>query len=319
MDFQVDMIRQAKERIGAYIVETPLIRAHNLDSFLGCHVYLKPECMQVTGAFKIRGAMNSMLALSGDELRCGVVTASSGNHGRAMAYAAKILGTKAVVVMPNTAPQAKVEAIRQLGAEVVLCETSERFKIAAELSEQKHMMLVPPFDDINVMAGQGTVGLEIMEQCAGLTHILVPLSGGGLLSGVSAAVKAVSPGTKVYGAEPAELPRYTESLKAGKPATVPQKKTIADALVSQTPGKLCFPVIQQNADGILDVNDEYILKGQKLLLMEGKLLAEPSSCIGIGAVLEGLISFAHDDNVCFIITGGKVGFEQIERLKDVKF
>ena len=123
----------------------------------------------------------------------------------------------------------------------------------------------------------------------------------------------------MYGAEPAELPRYTESLKAGKPATVPQKKTIADALVSQTPGKLCFPVIQQNADGILDVNDEYILKGQKLLLMEGKLLAEPSSCIGIGAVLEGLISFAHDDNVCFIITGGKVGFEQIERLKDVKF
>ena len=108
MDFQVDMIRQAKERIGGYIVETPLIRAHNLDSILGCRVYLKPECMQVTGAFKIRGAMNSMLALSGDELRCGVVTASSGNHGRAIAYAAKMLGTKAVVVMPKTAPQGTI-------------------------------------------------------------------------------------------------------------------------------------------------------------------------------------------------------------------
>ena len=317
MEFTVELIREARERIRCSIEETPLVRVRGLDAAMGCEVYLKLENMQVTYSFKYRGAMNSVLALNEEERCRGIITASSGNHGRAIAYAAKQLGTTAVVVMPKTSPQAKIDAIRHLGAEVILCETSERFRIAAAESEKRGMTYVPPYNYYNVMAGQGTLGLEVMEQRPDLTHIVVPLSGGGLLSGVAAAVKAVSPQTKVIGAEPAEIPRYTKSLAAGEPVAVAQKPTVADALVSTSPGPLCFPVIQKNVDGVAAVDEEMILKGQKLLLMEGKLLAEPAACIGIGAVLQGTLKFTPADRVCFLITGGKVGFEQIERLRDV--
>ena len=168
------------------------------------------------------------------------------------------------------------------------------------------------------MAGQGTLGLEIMEQCPELDTLMVPVSGGGLISGVVTAVKSLHPETKVYGVEPAELPRYSESLKAGKPVTVPQKKTVADALVAQTPGSLCFPVVQKYVDAVAAVDDEYVLKAQKLLLMEGKLVAEAASCIGIGAILQGRLTVAPEEKVCFLITGGKISFDQLERLKDVE-
>ena len=318
MDFDIKQIQQARERIQKYIVKTPLLRAQNLDERLGCQVYLKPECMQVTNAFKIRGALNSVLSLSEEELRRGIVTASSGNHGRAIAYTAKMLGTKAVVVMPNTAPAAKIDAIRQLGAEVILSDPSERFRISEETAQQRGMTLVPPFNHYHVMAGQGTLGLEIMEQCPEQDTLMVPVSGGGLISGVATAVKSLHPETKVYGVEPAELPRYSESLKAGKPVTVPQKKTVADALVAQTPGSLCFPVVQKYVDAVAAVDDEYVLKAQKLLLMEGKLVAEAASCIGIGAILQGRLTVAPEEKVCFLITGGKISFDQLERLKDVE-
>ena len=310
-------IQEAQNRIAPYIVKTPLLRLQNLDAYLGCEVYAKAECMQITGAFKLRGAMNKVLSLSQKELSCGIVAASSGNHGKGIAYAAKLLGAKATIVMPDTAPKIKVEAIRALGAEIVQCNVSERFEVAAALCRERGATMVPPFNDETVMAGQGTAGLEIMEQCPEMNTVIVPVSGGGLIGGVSTAIKAVSPATKVYGAEPAALPRYTASLKAGKPTKVEPKKSIADALVAQIPGELCFPYVAAHTDGFADVEDAFLLKGWKLLLTEGKLLCEPSSAIGIGAVLQGLIPVQKTEKVCFLISGGSVGLEQLDILKEV--
>ncbi len=317
MALNIDTIRAARERIAPYIVRTPLLHLQNLDSYLGCQVYAKAECMQITGAFKLRGAMNKALTLTAEQLARGIVAASSGNHGRGIAYAAKLLGAKATIVMPRTSPPVKVEAIRALGAEIVQCETSERFRIADEICAEQGATMVPPFNDEDIMAGQGTIGLEVVEQCSDLDMIVVPVSGGGLLGGVSAAIKAVSPRTRVYGAEPAALPRYSASLAAGKLITVEQKKSIADALVAQTPGAICFPYVAANTDGFAAVEDEFLLRGMKLLLAEGKLLAEPSACIGIGAVLQGLIAVKPEDKVCFVISGGSVGLEQLRMLDDV--
>lgn len=318
MALTITQIRSARERIAPYIVTTPLLRLQNLDTYLGCQVYAKAECMQITGAFKLRGAMNKALTLTPEQLTRGIVAASSGNHGRGISYAARMLGARATIVMPRTSPQVKVDAIKALGAEVIQCETSERFRLAEQVCAERGATMVPPFNDEDIMAGQGTIGLEVMEQCPELDMIIVPVSGGGLIGGVSTAIKAIAPGTKVYGSEPAALPRYSASLSAGKPITVEQKKSIADALVAQTPGDRCFPYVAANVDGFAEVEDDYLLKGMKLLLTEGKLLAEPSACIGIGAVLQGLIAVEPEDKVCFLISGGSVGLEQLRILEEIR-
>ncbi len=307
MTMTLETIRAAHARIAPYIVQTPLLRLPALDDALGCEVYVKAECMQRTGAFKLRGAMNRILALTDAERARGFVAASSGNHGRAVAYAAQRFGTHACIVMPRTAPAVKQAGIRALGAELVLCDASER-----------GAAMVPPFNDELVMAGQGTVGLEILEQCPELDAVVVPVSGGGLIGGVSTAVKALAPRVRVFGAEPAVLPRYTESLRAGHPVQVEQKRSVADALVAQMPGNICFPYVAANTDGFAPVADADILRGMKLLLLEGKLLCEPSSAIGIGAVLRGQLPVHKGDKVCFVISGGSVALEQLHRLEDVR-
>ena len=310
-------ILEARKRIRPYIVTTPLIRAANLDEWLGCEVYLKAENMQRTGAFKLRGALNRTLSLPKEKLEHGVVCASSGNHGRGVAYTAKMLGIPATVVIPNTAPAIKVEAIRNLGAETVLCETAERFNIAGKIAEEKGAAMIPPYNDEYVMAGQGTCGLEIAEQCPDLDAVIVPVSGGGLIGGISTAIKSILSETKVYGAEPAVLPRYSKSLAAGERVQVETVPTIADALVSNMPGEQCFPVVRKYVDEVFDVREEDILRGMKLLLTEGKILAEPSSCIGIAAVLAGQVPVKKEDKVCFVISGGSVGISQLAQLENV--
>ena len=177
--------------------------------------------------------------------------------------------------------------------------------------------MVPPFNDPLVMAGQGTVGLEILEQCPALDALVVPVSGGGLIGGVATAVKALAPHVRVFGAEPAALPRYTESLRAGHPVQVEQQRSVADALVAQRPGDVCFAYVAENTDGFADVADADLLRAMKLLLLEGKLLCEPSSAIGMGAALRGQLPLRRTDKVCFVISGGSVALEQLHRLEDV--
>lgn len=319
MNQAIERIIAARDRITPYTLQTPVLRLHALDKYLGCKVHVKAECLQLTGAFKLRGAMNKMLQLTPEQLRCGVVAASSGNHGKALSYAARMLGAKATIVIPNTAPDIKVNAIRGLGAEVVRSETATRFAAAQAIADKTGATIVHPFNDEEIMFGQGTMGLEILEQMPELHAVVVPVSGGGLIGGVSTAIKETSPGVSVIGAEPAQLPRYTESLAAGQPVTIEQKATIADALVSNRPGDVCFPYVQRHVDRMVTVPDENILQAAKLLLLDGHLLAEFSSAIGIGAVLSGKLRFAPDQNVCFVVSGGSVDLPQLDALKNASY
>ena len=205
----LDMIRQARERIAPYIYETPLLRLPALEERLGCKVYVKCENMQKTNAFKLRGAMNRLLTLPEEELKKGVVTASSGNHGKATAYAAHLLGVPACVVLPDTAPKVKVEGIRGYGAEVVFSAPAARYAVAAEQAEKKGYTLISPFDDYELMAGQGTAGLEILDQLPQVDTVVVPIGGGGLIGGVSTAIKETNSKDRVVGVEPGARPDST--------------------------------------------------------------------------------------------------------------
>ena len=315
----VNYIYQAREKIKPFIVKTPLIRLQNLDEHAGCEVYAKLENMQNTKAFKLRGAMNKILSLTDEEKEAGIICSSSGNHGQAVSYASKLLGIKATIVIPETAPSFKVEAIRQHGAATEFCTVDDRFIVTKQLAEKHGYTIVPPFEDDLVMAGQGTVGLEIMDENIPFDHVLVPASGGGLIGGVSTAMKESGFKGRVIGVEPERLPRYTKSLAAGEPVQLESQKTIADALVVNRPGTLNFEVVQKHVDDFLSVSDETMLKAQKMMLMEGKILAEVSSAIGLGALLDKKLDVKEDDKVCLVVSGGNLGFEQLEMLKDIEY
>ena len=315
----INNIYQAREKIKPFVVKTPLIRLQNLDEYAECEVYAKLENMQNTKAFKLRGAMNKILSLTDEEKKAGIICSSSGNHGQAVSFASKLLGIKATIVIPETAPEFKVEAIRQHGAATEFCTVDDRFIVTEALAEKHGYTIVPPFEDDLVMAGQGTVGLEIMDEDIPFDHVLVPASGGGLIGGVSTAMKESGFKGNVIGVEPERLPRYTKSLEAGEPLQLESQKTIADALVVNRPGTLNFEVVQKHVDEFLSVSDETMLKAQKMMLMEGKVLAEVSSAIGLGALLDKKMDVKKDDKVCLVVSGGNLGFDQLELLQDVEY
>lgn len=318
MTLTLSDIQAAHDRIKPYIIETPVLRLYNLEEILGCEVYVKLENMQRTKAFKLRGVMNTLLQLTDEELNRGVVTSSSGNHGHAVAYAANMLGIKATVAVPNTAPPFKLQKIKDYGAEIIPTTVEERFKLQDSLVKEHGYTLIPPFNDYRIMAGQGTVGLEILNQLPDVDRIFVPASGGGLVAGIAAAVKKSSKNVIVHGVEPGNLPKFATSLKNNKITQVENKGTIADGLVSIVPGEKNFPLVQKYVDSFYTVSDEAMKKGQKLLLMEAKILAEISSSIAVGGILNGEIDVNPEDKVCFVITGGNLGFDQLEYIKDTE-
>lgn len=310
----LEKIFQARNRLAPYVYHTPLLHLHALDSLLGCQVYVKAECMQLTHSFKIRGALNRILQLTPEEQARGVVTASSGNHGRGVAYAAKMLGIQATVVIPDHAPAVKIQAVRDLGAEVILCDKPKRFTIAEKLRDEKSLCYIPPFNDYEVMAGQGTIALEILEDLPDPSAVLIPLGGGGLTSGIATAIKGIRPETRVYACEPARIPRFTVSLKEGKPTAVPQVDTIADGVATLCPGDKTLPIVHDKVDQVIDVPEEALLPAMKLLLTEGKVLAEPSSTIGLAAIQSGKLTFRPEDKVVFVLSGGNVDFSLVQKL-----
>ncbi len=317
MKFGLKKILKAQEVIKPYIEKTSILRLRGLDKYLGCKVYAKVENMQIMGSFKIRGAVNKVLSLTEEEIKKGLVAVSSGNHGRAVTYLAKQLETNATIVMQNEATKSKVDAIRALGAEIILCDSDKRFEIAEDLCKEKGATMILPYNDEQIMAGQGTIGLEIIEQCPEVNYIVVPVSGGGLISGVATAIKESEKDIKVYGAEPRVTARYTKSIEKGEIVKVEPHPSVADALPSQAPGDKCFPFAKKNVDKFFSVEEKYILEATKLLLLEGKLFAETSSAIGMGAVLQGDMKFKPEDKVCFIISGGNAGLQQIKLLEGV--
>ena len=310
----LEKIFRARNRLAPYVYHTPLLHLHALDPLLGCQVYVKAECMQLTHSFKIRGALNRILQLTPEERARGVVTASSGNHGRGVAYAAKMLGIQATVVIPDHAPAVKIQAVRDLGAEVILCDKPKRFAIAEKLRDEKGLCYIPPFNDYEVMAGQGTIALEILEDLPDPSAVLIPLGGGGLTSGIATAIKGIRPETRVYACEPARIPRFTVSLKEGKPTAVPQLDTIADGVATLCPGDKTLPIVHDKVDQVIDVPEEALLPAMKLLLTEGKVLAEPSSTIGLSAIQSGKLTFRPEDKVVFVLSGGNVDFSLVQKL-----
>ncbi len=285
----------------------------------GRRLYLKPENLQPIGAFKLRGAYNKIASLSPEERSRGVITYSSGNHGQGVAYAARALGTKAVIVMPNNAPAVKREAVEALGAEIVLVGPGslERQVKAEELAAQHGYVIVPPFNDEKIIAGQGTMGLEILEDLPEVETVLVPVGGGGMLSGVATAIKLSKPNAKVIGVEPELAADAQASLRAGKivHSTAEQtSRTIADGLRTQSVGAINFEHIQKYVDDILTVSEDEIRQAVRWLAANPKTLAEPSGAVAVAGFL------FHQDQLprtivnVAIISGGNIDPQMLQEI-----
>jgi threonine dehydratase len=299
-------IREAQERLKPYIKHTPLLRAEKMEKALGCQLYLKPETLQITGAFKIRGALNKSLSLPKEAIANGLIATSSGNHAQGLAYAARMLGVKAILVIPVNSPKIKIENTKALGAEVILFDgdTAARWKRVYEIAEENNYAVVHAFEDPLVMAGQGTIGLEILEDLEDVDTVIIPMGGGGLISGIATAIKETKPSVRVIGAEPALTPKYFHSRINKKRTSLPLKNTIADGLRISVPGQNPYPIIEKYVDEIVLVEDEHIIAGMRMLANDAKLIAEPAASIGIGALLVGAIKVKPDEKVCVVLTGG---------------
>lgn len=311
---ELEELIKAKSRIEDYVIKTPLIPLERLENRLGFTPWLKLENLQNIGAFKIRGAMNAALQLSQEELDKGFITASSGNHGRAVAYAAKVLNTKALILLPNTVSQIKHQAIKDLGAQTLLVEPQKRIEIAQQISKEEQLYFIHPYNDMDVIIGQASLGLEILDQHPSTKRIFVPMGGGGLVSGILLAVKAINPDVEVIGLEPAAVPKFSSNLNKETIEAVKESPSIADALLSNKPGSLALEIVRKNLDRLISVEETYIKDAFRLLLEEGKILAEPSSAIGLASILQERESFYDLEDNVFIISGGNISLDSILKI-----
>ena len=305
-------IREAAERVRPIVRTTPLV---DVSSAAGRPLFLKCENLQPAGAFKIRGAYNMVARLTPDERARGVVTYSSGNHGQALALAARELGAPAVVVMPTTAPPVKVEGTRAFGAEVIFAGTTSahRRERAEAEADTRGLTIVPPFDHEWIIAGQGTAGLEILDQCPGVAAVVVPVGGGGLLAGVAAAVKQTHPHVKVVGVEPSGAAAMKASLEAGHAVTLPSTASIADGLMPVRPGDLTLAHVQAFVDAVVTVEDAAIIDALLWILANARIVAEPSGAAATAAVLTGALDVVvgFDAPIVAIVSGGNVSRETL--------
>ena len=282
----LDKFEEASEKVKEVTLETKLVYSDFLSEQTGNKVYLKPENMQFTGAYKVRGAYYKISTLTETERKKGLITASAGNHAQGVAYAAKCYGCKAVIVMPTTTPLIKVNRTKSYGAEVVLCGDvyDEACQKAYELAEEKGYTFIHPFDDLAVATGQGTIAMEIFKELPLVEYILVPIGGGGLATGVSTLAKLLNPNIKVIGVEPAGANCLQASLKNGKVTTLPTVSTIADGTAVKTPGSKIFPYIQKNLDGIITVEDNELIVCFLDMLENHKMLVENSGLLTVAAL-----------------------------------
>ncbi|WP_439675422.1 threonine ammonia-lyase [Embleya sp. MST-111070] len=300
-------LRAAQKRIAGTAVRTPLLPSLHGDA--DRPLWLKPESLQPIGAFKIRGAYNAIAALTDAERSRGVVAHSSGNHAQAVAYAARLFGAKAVIVMPDTTPQVKIDATHALGAEVVIVTPERRDTAAGELAEEHGYAFVPPYDDARIIAGQGTAGLEITEDLPTVDTVLVPVSGGGLISGIAAAVKLTSPHTKVIGVEPELAADAAESFRTGVRttwSTTQTYRTIADGLRTTSVGVLPFAHIQAYVDDIVTVTEDQIREAMRFLGLRARLVAEPAGAVATAAYLFRKDALPAGREHVAVVSGGNV-------------
>jgi threonine dehydratase len=310
-------IRQAAERLRPIVRTTPLV---DVSAAAGRPLFLKCESLQPGGAFKIRGAYNMVARLTPEQRTRGVVTYSSGNHGQAMALAARELGAPAVVVMPTTAPAIKVEGVRSFGAEVIFAGTTSthRRERAEAEAASRGLTIVPPFDHEWIIAGQGTAGLEILDQCPDVAAIVVPVGGGGLVAGVAAAVKQSRQNVKVVGVEPAGAAAMKASVEAGHTVTLPSTASVADGLMPVSPGDITFAHVRAFVDAVVTVEDAAIIDAVLWIFANAKIVAEPSGAATTAAVLTGAVDAAIgrvDGPIVAIVSGGNMSLETLQELE----
>jgi threonine dehydratase len=307
-------LRSAAAILRSVAVRTPLLPADALSERVGRPVWLKPEMLQRGGAFKFRGAYTFLARLTPAERERGVIAPSSGNHAQAVALSAKLFGVPATVVMPTTVTTAKRVGAERLGARVELAGTTtqHRYDRALELAEAEGLTLVPPYDHPWIIAGQGTTGLEIIEDLPTAGTVLVPVGGGGLSSGVAAAIKLVSPGTRVVGVEPAGAPKLTRALAAGAPVTLEHTTSIADGLMAVRVGTLPFAHHEAYLDEVVTVPDESIIGAMRHLIERSKLVVEPSGAITVAALLEG--NFEPTGETVCVLSGGNIDWPGMAEL-----
>ncbi|HKA69164.1 MAG TPA: threonine/serine dehydratase [Actinomycetes bacterium] len=303
----------AQQRIAGRLHRTPLLSAHTLGQLAGVRLQLKAELFQRTGSFKPRGVFNKLLTLSAAELDRGLVSLSAGNHAAALAYGASALGTRATVVMPATALALKVQATEAYGGEVVLTNGS-LLDVCLQIQHERKLTLVHPFDDPAVIAGQATVGLEIVADCAELDAVVVPVGGGGLISGVAAAVKASRPQVRVIGVEPRGADAMTRSLVEGRPVHLDRVDTIADGLAPPFAGEHTLRHVQTYVDDVVLVDDDEIAHALRLVMQRSKLAAEPSGVAAVAALLSGAAAVPAGAALVAVISGGNADPQLLKQL-----
>lgn len=314
-DVTLDDVRAAAELIAPYVHRTPTIDSATLSRMTGTNLGLKAENLQRTGAFKARGALNAILRLTPEQRKRGVVTLSAGNHGQGLAYAAQIAGVRCVVFMPEHAVPTKVAAVKGYGAEARFAPSMETvFAVMDEYRQEHGLHYVHPFGDPDIIAGQGTVGLEIIEDSPDVETITVCVGGGGLLSGIAVAAKSLKPGVRVVGVEPEGAPVVTRSLVAGYPVTIEKITTVADGLAAPFAAPTSQRLIERYVDDVVIVNDDEILHALRLILERTKLLVEPAGAAATAALLSGKAGAAPGTRAVATLSGGNVDFEKLKSL-----
>src|SRR5271155_2116771 len=308
-------IQTALRRIRSSIYLSPCARSETFSESTANHVYLKLDNLQRTGSFKERGALNKLLSLSTEERAQGVIAASAGNHAQGVAYHAGRHGIRALIYMPLPTPLTKVSATRAYGAEVVLHGTNydEAYEKAVEQSQQHHLTLIHAFDDDAVIAGQGTVGLEILEQQPDIEAIVAPIGGGGLIGGIACAVKETNPAVRIFGVQPAKLPSMKAAVEQGGPVTLPPAATIADGIAVRRAGDRTFPLVQKYVDDIVTVEEEEIANAILLLLEREKTLAEGAGAASVAALVNRKLPLV-GKKVAVLVCGGNIDVTLLSRI-----
>jgi len=309
----LDDIRAARERIAEGVPATPCRRSHRLSGHCAAQVWLKLENLQLTGSFKERGALNKMLMLGDAQRAAGVIAASAGNHAQAVAHAARLLGIRATIVMPETAPLTKVRGTQAFGAEVVLHGASygEAFERANALEREHGYTFIHAFDDPAVIAGQGTIGLELLEQIPDLDVAVVPVGGGGLIAGVAVAIKALRPQVRIVGVQTERMPAMHRSLAAGHVEALRSASTIADGISIARVGTHTFPIIQRHVESVHIVSEDAIASAIMRLLEGDKTLAEGAGAVGVASLYDGQIALDADARVGVVISGGNIDMTRL--------
>ncbi len=314
----LDDVLAARERLRDQVYYSPCARSEMLSKLTGQQVYLKLENLQMTGSFKERGALNRLSLLSAEEAARGVVAASAGNHAQGVAYHATRRGVRSIIVMPLATPLVKVTATREFGAEVVLhgANYDEACAEAMRICESEGMVFLHPFDDAAVMAGQGTIGLEMMEQIVGLEAVIVPIGGGGLIGGIACAIKETMPQVKVIGVQTARLPSMIEAMRAHQPTTIEAATTIADGIAVRRAGTLTYPVVERYVDEIVTVDEDEIASAILILLEREKTLAEGAGAAALAALLQGKTSLSNLKGVRtgVLVCGGNIDVTLLARI-----